>query len=78
MPSRTYSQMPLFLICISFARRGPGRRDHLSAGEIQQVARTVRRTPEVMVEGFCQSLPTQLATVRKHLGVYQAARGTRS
>ena len=35
---------------ISYARRGPGRRDHLSPGEIAQVARTVRRTPEVMVK----------------------------
>ena len=35
---------------VSYARRGPGRRDHLSPGEIAQVARTVRRTPEVMVK----------------------------
>ncbi len=35
---------------LSYARRGPGRRDHLSPGEIAQVAHTVRRTPEVMVK----------------------------
>jgi hypothetical protein len=34
---------------VSYARRGPGRRDHLSP-EFAQVARTVRRTPEVMVK----------------------------
>jgi hypothetical protein len=34
----------------SYARRGPGRRDHLSRGEIAQISRTVRRVPEVMVK----------------------------
>jgi hypothetical protein len=48
MASHAHSQ-PLFDL-FSFARRGPGRRDHVSPGEIQQVARTVRRTPEVMVK----------------------------
>jgi hypothetical protein len=64
MPTQTYSQ-PLFDL-FSFARRGPGRRDHLSPGEIQQVARTVRRTPEVMVKVLPKSAST-LAAVRKHL-----------
>lgn len=40
---------PLFDIA-SYARRGPGRRDRLSPAELQQVARTVSRTPEVMVK----------------------------
>src|SRR5579863_4086429 len=35
---------------VSYARRGPGRRDHLSPGEIAQITRTVRRAPEVMVK----------------------------
>ena len=48
MPSQAYNQ-PLFEL-FSFARRGPGQRDHLSRAAIQQVARTVRRTPEVMVK----------------------------
>jgi hypothetical protein len=63
---------PLFDL-VSYARRGPGRRDHLSPAEIQQIARTVRRTPEVMVK----VLPTSansLAAVRKHLG-YIGRRG---
>jgi predicted transcriptional regulator len=34
----------------SYARRGPGRRDRLSQDEIALIARTVRRTPEVMVK----------------------------
>jgi hypothetical protein len=71
MPSQTYSQ-PLFDL-FSFARRGPGRRDHLSPGEIQQVARTVRRTPEVMVKVLPKPANT-LAAVRKHLG-YIGRRG---
>jgi hypothetical protein len=34
----------------SFARHGPGRRDHLSQNEIELISRTVRRAPEVMVK----------------------------
>jgi relaxase-like protein len=64
MVSQAYSQ-PLFDL-FSFARRGPGRRDHLSPAEIQQVARTVRRTPEVMVKVLPKSANT-LAAVQKHL-----------
>jgi len=64
MPSQAYSG-PLFDL-LSYARRGPGRRDHLSPGEIQQVARTVRRTPEVMVKVLPKSAKT-LARVRRHL-----------
>jgi hypothetical protein len=64
MPSQAYSE-PLFDL-FSFARRGPGRRDHLSPREIAQVARTVCRTPEVMVKVLPKSANT-LAAVRKHL-----------
>jgi hypothetical protein len=71
MPSQAYSK-PLFDL-FSFARRGSGRRDHLSPGEIQQVARTIRRTPEVMVKVLPKSANT-LARVRKHLG-YIGRRG---
>lgn len=35
---------------LSYARRGPGRTDRLSPAQVEQVARTVRRTPEVMVK----------------------------
>ena len=34
----------------SFGRRGPGRRDHLSPADLAVIARTVRRTPEVMAK----------------------------
>ncbi len=44
-----WSNKPLFDLA-SYARRGPGRRDRLSPGEIAQIARTVRRVPEVMVK----------------------------
>lgn len=40
---------PLFDLA-SYARRGPGRRDRLSPGEIAQIQRTVHRAPEVMVK----------------------------
>jgi hypothetical protein len=48
MASRTYSE-ELFSL-VSHARPGPSRRDYLSTGQIAQVARTVRRSPEVMVK----------------------------
>jgi len=64
MPSQAYSE-PLFDL-LSFARRGPGRRDHLSPGEMQHIARTVRRTPEVLVK-VLPSPATTLSAVRKHL-----------
>ena len=47
MPSRMANERLFDLV--SYARRGPGRRDQLLPGEITQVARTVRRAPEVMV-----------------------------
>ncbi len=71
MPNQTYSQ-PLFDL-FSFARHGPGRRDHLSLGETQYVSRTVRRVPEVMVKVLPKPANT-LAAVRKHLG-YIGRRG---
>jgi MobA/VirD2-like, nuclease domain len=64
MPSQAYSGPPFDLL--SYARRGPGRRDQLSPGEIQQVARTVRRTPEVMVKVLPKSA-NSLKAVQKHL-----------
>src|ERR1700722_11157061 len=52
MPPRTIDvrdDQALFDI-LSFGRRGPGRTDRLSSAQIEQVARTVRRAPEVMVK----------------------------
>jgi hypothetical protein len=41
---------PPLLDIRSDARHGPGRRDHLSPAQVEYIARTVRRTPEVMVK----------------------------
>ena len=39
-----FESRPLLDIA-SYARRGPGRRDHLSPAEIELIARTASRTP---------------------------------
>jgi len=64
MPSRT-PEGALFDL-LSFARHGPGRRDRLSPAELHQIARTVRRTPEVMIKVLPRGA-NDLAAVRKHL-----------
>ena len=47
----TFSLQGLPLLDIaSYARRGPGRVDRLTPAQIEQIARTVRRVPEVMVK----------------------------
>src|SRR5438132_8926791 len=51
----------------SYARRGPGRRDHLSQAEVELISRTVRRTPEVMVKVLSRGGQDLKAIVR-HLG----------
>ena len=50
----------------SYARRGPGRRDRLSAGEVERIALTVRRTPEVMIKVLSRG-GQDLKAVRRHL-----------
>src|ERR1700722_14493818 len=57
--------VPLFDIA-SYARRGPGHRDRLSPAEVQQITRTVRRTPEVMVKVLSRG-GQDLGAVRRHL-----------
>lgn len=64
MPSQVYSE-PLFDL-LSYARSGPGRRDRLSPAEIRQIARTARRTPEVMVKVLPRGA-NHLSAARKHL-----------
>lgn len=54
MPKRTVS-VPRTperweLEIVSHGRGGPGRADRLTPGQVEQVARTVRRTPEVVVK----------------------------
>src|ERR1700733_10894266 len=50
----------------SYARRGPGHRDRLSPAEVQQITRTVGRTPEVMVKVLSRG-GQDLGAVRRHL-----------
>jgi hypothetical protein len=51
----------------SYARRGPGRRDHLSRDEIELISRTVRRTPEVMIKVLSRG-GQDLKAIGRHLG----------
>jgi len=41
---------PALFDLLSYARRGPDRTDQLSPAQVEQVARTVRRVPEVVVK----------------------------
>jgi predicted RNA-binding protein YlqC (UPF0109 family) len=50
----------------SYARRGPGRRDRLSPGDVERIALTVRRTPEVMIKVLSRG-GQDLKAVRRHL-----------
>jgi hypothetical protein len=51
----------------SYARHGPGRRDRLSLAQIEVIARTVRRTPEVVVKVLNRG-GQNLGAVAGHLG----------
>jgi hypothetical protein len=50
----------------SYARHGPGRRDRLSPAQIEGIARTVHRTPEVMVKVLNRG-GQNLGAVARHL-----------
>lgn len=50
----------------SYARRGSGHRDRLSAEEIAHISRTVRRTPEVMVKVLSKD-SNNVRSVARHL-----------
>lgn len=64
MPSRVNDD-PLFDL-LSYARPGPGQRDHLTPAQAQQVARTVGHAPEVMVKVLSQGA-NDTSAVRRHL-----------
>src|SRR5437773_92604 len=64
MPNRMSSE-PLFDL-VSYARHGLGRRDRFRPGQIAQIARTVRRTPEVMVKVLSRG-GQDMKAVRRHL-----------
>lgn len=59
-----YSE-PLFDL-LSYARRGPGRRDRVSSADLAHIGRTAGRTPEVMVKVLPRGA-NDLAAVRKHV-----------
>jgi Relaxase/Mobilisation nuclease domain len=69
MPGRPirfeFESRPLLDIA-SYSRRGPGRRDRLSQAEIELIARTANRTPEVMVKVLTRG-GQDLGAVRRHL-----------
>ena len=50
----------------SYARRGPARRDRLSPAQVEYVARTVRRAPEVMIKVLTQGAK-DLKGVARHI-----------
>ncbi|MFT3906792.1 MAG: relaxase/mobilization nuclease domain-containing protein [Steroidobacteraceae bacterium] len=58
---------------LSYARRGPGRRDHLTPAQIAQIERTVHRTPEVMVKVLPKGT-NSLQSVKNHMA-YISRRG---
>lgn len=51
----------------TYARRGPGGRDHLSPAEIAQISRTVRRVPEAVVKVLPKD-SSNLASISRHVG----------
>ena len=50
----------------SWARRGLGRRDHFSPADVELIARTVHRVPEVMIKVLTRG-GQDLRAVRRHL-----------
>jgi hypothetical protein len=58
---------PTLLDIASYARRGPGRRDHLSKEETELIDRTSGRTPEVMVKVLSRG-GQDLKAIGRHLG----------
>jgi hypothetical protein len=61
----TFRSEALFELA-SYARWGSARRDHPNPADITQIARTVGRTPEVMVKVLSQGA-NDLGAVRRHL-----------
>lgn len=64
MPAQVIDD-PLFDL-LSYARPGPGWRDHPTPAQWRQIARTVSRTPEVMVKVLPRGA-VDLGAVRRHL-----------
>src|SRR4051812_16242233 len=71
-PKLNLGSQPLLDIA-SYARRGPGRRDRLTPGEIAYISRTVRRVPEVVVKVLSRD-SSKFDSVGRHLN-YIGRRG---
>ncbi len=69
MPGRVVDvaggESPLLNIA-SYGRPGPGRRDRLSPAEVEQIARTVRRAPEVMIKVLTKG-GQDFGAIKRHL-----------
>lgn len=63
---------PALLDVGSYARRGPARRDRLSSAQIELIARTVHRAPEVMVKVLTRGGQSVLSVAR-HLSYLNRA-----
>jgi len=63
---------PALLDIGSYARRGPARRDRLSSSQIELIARTVHRAPEVMVKVLTRGGQSVLSVAR-HLSYLNRA-----
>jgi hypothetical protein len=57
---------PGFLDIVSYGRSGPGRSISLSRGQIEQIARTVGRTPEVMLKVLPKD-SNNAGSIQKHI-----------
>ena len=64
MPARRIDEPPFDLL--SYGRTGSGRRDRFTPAQLQQIARPVGRTPEVMVKVLPHGA-SDLGAVRRHL-----------
>jgi hypothetical protein len=64
--SNPLSLSDLMLDIVSYGRRGPGRRDRLPPALIEQISRTVRRSPEAVVKVLPKGA-TDSKAVRAHL-----------
>src|SRR5882672_1552689 len=51
---------------VSYGRRGPGGSSRLSPGQIEQIARTVGRTPEVVVKVLPKD-SNNARSIRRHI-----------
>src|SRR5262245_61511821 len=64
--TRHSSEPGMLLDIASYGRPGPGRRDRLSAADIEVISRTVQHAPEVIVKVLTHG-GQDLKSVQRHL-----------